>query len=377
MPNFMPSNLKKKLLQSWYSPRPYSFLIPLSGIYRTIISLRQFLYRANFKKITKFSVPVIVVGNLTVGGTGKTPLVIWLAKLLQEQGYQPGIVSRGYGGRASQYPQWVNAQSDPTVVGDEAALIAQKTNCPMVVDPKRVRAIKTLLDKTNCNIVISDDGLQHYAMARDIEIVVIDGERGFGNEYCLPAGSLREPLSRLQKVDFIISNGVKHHKDMELNATSEKSAFLSSSRTRGSRMTTKKLDSRIRGNDNNEKKLIFADKHPEFYTMQMKPGEIYNLLNPNLQLTHYQLPVHAVAGIGNPDRFFASLRKAGFFVIEHSFPDHHLYKPADFNFGQDALIIMTEKDAVKCKFFATENFWCLPIGLEIETNFTQDLLQKL
>lgn len=345
MPNSMHCNLKKRLLQSWYSPRPYSFLIPFSGIYRAVIASRQFLYRVGLKKINKVSVPIIVVGNLTVGGTGKTPLVIWLAKFLQEQGFKPGIVSRGYGGRAAQYPQWVTAKSDPSLVSDEAALIAQKTNCSMVVDPNRVRAVKTLLEKSDCSIVISDDGLQHYAMGRNIEIVVVDGERGFGNEFCLPAGPLREPLSRLKNVDFIISNG-------------------NPKRVIASEAKQSSCHSRARGN-------------PDFYSMQIKPGEIYNLLNPNLQLTHYQHPIHAVAGIGNPDRFFASLRKLGFFVIEHPFPDHHLYQPADLNFGQNAVIIMTEKDAVKCKSFASENFWCLPINLEVEEKFREGCLNRL
>lgn len=195
------------LLRKWYSSRPLFFwLIPFATVYRCIIFLRRWLYRHHWFKSTKFSVPVIVVGNITVGGTGKTPCVIALTKLLREAGFRPGIISRGYGGHALHYPQWVNPISDPALVGDEAVLLARATQCPVVVAPKRVLAAKELLTNTDCNVLLSDDGLQHYALARTLEIAVIDGQRRLGNGFCLPAGPLREPEKRLNEVDFIICN---------------------------------------------------------------------------------------------------------------------------------------------------------------------------
>ena len=172
----------------WYTDTPYKYLLmPLSKIYEGIVTIRKKYYRKKSTKNSEFNVPIIVIGNLTVGGTGKTPLTIWLANFLKQHGYKPGIVSRGYGGKAFIYPQTVNTDSDPTIVGDEPLLIAQHTQCPVIVDPNRVMAVRTLLKNNACDVVISDDGLQHYNLPRDIEILVIDGERRFGNGLCLPA----------------------------------------------------------------------------------------------------------------------------------------------------------------------------------------------
>jgi len=314
----------------WYQSHGLMILLlPFSWLFRSLVFLRRVLYRLGLKKSTRFPVPIIVVGNITVGGTGKTPLVAYLAKLLQSQEYRPGIVSRGYTGESDYWPRLVTAESDPTVVGDEAVMLQQQTGCPMVVGPDRVAAVKKLLSETDCNIVISDDGLQHYAMDRDIEIAVVDGIRQFGNRYCLPAGPLREPLSRLQHVDFVVTNG----------ATIE----------------------------NN-------------FTMHLQPGEIYNVANPSLHLSLEDCQDrawHAVAGIGHPERFFFQLEHLGFRIHGHHYPDHFRFSLKDIDFGDNTWVIMTEKDAVKCRSFANERHWCLPVQAELDSDFSTALLKRL
>jgi len=275
-------------------------------------------------------VPVIVIGNISVGGTGKTPLVIFLAQWLKSQGYQPGIVSRGYGGKATHWPQEVTADSDPILVGDEPVLIAKRTSCPMAVSPNRPEAVQKLINENKCNIIISDDGLQHYALGRDIEIAVINGQQKFGNGFLLPAGPLREPVSRLKSVDFVVTNG---------QGTFPFSTFK----------------------------------------MQLIPGEIYQVSHPmnKLNLDDIHQPIQAIAGIGNPQRFFDTLKSLNLQIIEHPFPDHHAFKLKDIDFGQDALILMTEKDAVKCQAFANERCWCLPVEAKVDAKFIQNLQKKL
>jgi tetraacyldisaccharide 4'-kinase len=192
----------------WYGNRLFALpLLPLSALFGSASALRRLFYRLRLKRVHHFDVPVVVVGNLTVGGTGKTPLVIWLSRHLAARGFRPGIVSRGYGGSARHWPQQVRADSDPVVVGDEAVLLAQRTGCPMCVSPHRSQAVETLLRHTDCDIVISDDGLQHLAMGRDLEILVVDGQRGLGNGFLLPAGPLRELPVRLRRADLAISSG--------------------------------------------------------------------------------------------------------------------------------------------------------------------------
>lgn len=291
------------LTKLWYKKSILSYcLLPFSYLYQVIITLRRLAYKKNIFKVTKFSVPVIVVGNITVGGTGKTPLVIYLADWLKQQGFKPGIVSRGYGGKAEHYPVKVSAQSDPVIVGDEPIIIAKHTACPVYVAPDRVAAVKQLLQENNCNIIISDDGLQHYALARDIEIVVIDGERRFGNEFCLPAGPLREPIKRLKKVDFIVCNtGYSPQPD--------------------------EYPMLLAGMDNSFTQVI----NPEI----TKSIEYFK-----------DKKIHAIAGIGNPVRFFNELNRMNLIITTHIFPDHYIFKAKDLNFGDDSIIIMTEKDAV-------------------------------
>ncbi|MGB5718018.1 MAG: tetraacyldisaccharide 4'-kinase, partial [Gammaproteobacteria bacterium] len=199
----------KRLDYYWYTRTPWLVVLtPLSLVYRVIVSLRRAAYKIDLLRSTRVPVPVIVVGNITVGGTGKTPLVVWLAEYLRGKGYKPGIISRGYGGTASNWPQQVRPDSDPGAVGDEAVLLAAKTGCPMSVAPDRVAAARALVEHGECDILLSDDGLQHYALQRDIEIAVVDGVRRFGSGFMIPAGPLREPVSRLQAVDLVVVNGL-------------------------------------------------------------------------------------------------------------------------------------------------------------------------
>jgi tetraacyldisaccharide 4'-kinase len=302
-------------------------LLPFSVLFWFAVNFRRLAYWLGIKKKYHFEIPVIVVGNITVGGTGKTPFVIWLAKLLQEQGFRPGIVSRGYGGKEFLIAERVDACADPRRVGDEAVLLARRANCPVMVSTNRVAAVQALLAETDCNVVISDDGLQHYRMSRQLEIIVVDGERRFGNQYFLPAGPLRESLSRLKKVDFVISQQGDTGYNMELC------------------------------------------------------GEYFIALdNSGIKKSSHEFansPVHAVAAIGNPQRFFSSLRKRGLNIIEHSFPDHYQYKNSDLDFGDDLPILITEKDAVKCQDFADKKIWYLPVEAKLDDSFTTALLNKI
>ena len=304
----------------WYKTNSFlsSILRPFSFLYRIIIGVRRCLYAIGIKKIKKFSVPIVVVGNITVGGSGKTPMVIWLANKLKKKGFYPGLVSRGYGGQENRFPRTVSTTSDPEKVGDEAVLLVMKTNCPMVVCRDRSAAVQKLLDNFCCDIVISDDGLQHYSLGRSIEIALLD-HRGFGNERCLPAGPLREPISRLNVVNFII-------------------------------------------------------------TKQLRSVEIYQLKNSKKKIRFdelQKLTVHAVAGIGNPEYFFQELKTLGARVITHSFPDHYFYRLEDFNFDDNYPIILTEKDAIKCKKFNNERLFCLSVDAVVHDQFQKDFFQHL
>lgn len=318
------------MLKTWQKKNFLAYLLwPLSFIYGSFIFFRRKLYQMHLLKTNYLSVPVIVVGNITIGGTGKTPVVIRLARFLKEKGWRPGIISRGYGGNTQHFPCLVHQNSNAREVGDEPLLIARHTACPTIIDPNRSRGAKSLLKRSNCNIVISDDGLQHLSLGRNIEIVVIDGQRRFGNKLCLPAGPLREPASRLNSVDFIVSKGTARINEFKLS-------------------------------------LI--------------PDYFYQLIQPKNKQSaeHFKMKtVHAVAGIGNPDQFFNSLRKLGLKIVEHPFPDHYLFKPRDFNYGNDAIIIMTEKDAVKCVGFVDARLWCLRTKIELDSNFLNAILNRI
>ncbi|TLY47549.1 MAG: tetraacyldisaccharide 4'-kinase [Gammaproteobacteria bacterium] len=318
------------MLNLWQKKSFLAYLLwPLSFVYSIFIFLRRKLYQLHFLKINYLTVPVIVVGNITIGGTGKTPVVIALACFLKEKGWRPGIISRGYGGNTKHFPCLVHQNSNAREVGDEPLLIAQHTACPTVIDPNRSRGAKSLLKRSNCNIVISDDGLQHLSLGRNIEIVVVDGERRFGNNFCLPAGPLREPVSRLNSVDFVIS-----------------------------------------------KEMTQANE----FKLSLIPDYFYQLIQTkNKQSADYFLnrKVHAVAGIGNPSQFFKTLRNLNLTIIEHPFPDHYQFKPRDFNFGDDAIVIMTEKDAIKCVGFVDTRLWCLKTKTDLDNNFLNTILSRI
>lgn len=319
----------KRIDEYWYRRSLWLWLLwPLSVLFCLLVVLRRQFYRAGILHSARVAVPVIVVGNITVGGSGKTPLVLWLAEYLQRHGYSPGLISRGYGGEAAHWPQTVNAESDPRVVGDEALLLARRSGCPMVVGPDRVAAATQLLAQHNVNIIISDDGLQHYHLRRDIEIAVLDGERRLANGLCLPAGPLREPPVRLKSVDFIVCNGEGRHGE---------------------------------------------------WAMQLEAGEALPLIGgEGKPVSDFSSsPVHAVAGIGNPKRFFASLRTLGLEPIEHPFPDHHPFRKGELEFGDNLPVLMTEKDAVKYLNYAGERHWYLPVNTRLPHEFGKRLLAAL
>ncbi|MBS0359636.1 MAG: tetraacyldisaccharide 4'-kinase [Proteobacteria bacterium] len=330
--------LSKWFPKIWYQESSWMKIFsPFSWVFLNIVKTRRFLYRKGLKSVTRLPVPVIVVGNITVGGVGKTPVVIQLAEWFKQNGLKPGLISRGYGGHAKQYPVIVHSDSDSTVVGDEALLLMRRTQCPMVVAPDRVAAAKLLLEKYDIDIILSDDGLQHYALARDIEIVVVDATRGYGNGLCLPVGPLREPISRMNEVDFVIFNGVN--------------------------------------------KVLGSEKFRErFYSMTIKPLQFINVLDSKLTQgkEYFQgKSLHAVAAIGNPQRFFRTLRDMGLEFTELEFPDHYHFMASDLEFSDNSLILMTEKDAMKCRGIANVNSWYLSVSAVIDGEFEKRVLEKL
>ncbi len=310
-------------------------LLPLSFLFGLVASLRRVLYRAGLLRTVRLPLPVIVVGNISVGGTGKTPLVLWLADFLRQQGYHPGVVSRGYSGGAGGAVA-VDVHSDPAVVGDEPLLLARKSGCPVWVGRDRVAAGSALLQAhPECDVLLSDDGLQHYRLDRDMEIVVVDGERKFGNGLLLPAGPLREGVSRLRSVDAVVVNGGSLRAVMQLR---------------------NEFEMRLEGE-------VFCSLHqPELRAKAVDFGG---------------KKLHAVAGIGNPQRFFAHLRRLGLAFEEHAFPDHCLFRPQDMDYQDADALLMTEKDAVKCAGFADERYWSLAVEAILPPAFGHTVLQKL
>jgi tetraacyldisaccharide 4'-kinase len=317
------------LERHWYRLTPVSLLLwPLSLIFCALVQLRRLLYRLGWLRQTRLAVPVIVVGNITVGGTGKTPLVIWLADFLRQAGYRPGIVTRGYRGNSQTWPVAVTPQTPAEQVGDEAVLLARRSGCPVFAGPDRVTAAQQHVLE-GCNVIVSDDGLQHYRLRRDLEIAVIDSTRRFGNRLCLPAGPLREPISRLRSVSLRVANGVPEAGELG---------------------------------------------------MALVPTGFYNLANKAQHALTGQFrtgPVHAVAGIGNPERFFSSLRGLGLKVIPHPFPDHHAFQGGDLEFDDDRPVILTEKDAVKCEPFANARCWVLAVEARPDVGLGEQTLQRL
>ncbi|MGQ3890396.1 tetraacyldisaccharide 4'-kinase [Legionella sp. CNM-4043-24] len=301
----------------WYGQSRWRWLLwPLSLIYQLIVRIRRFLLQTFVQRACP--VPLIVVGNLTVGGAGKTPLVIALVQAFQEKGFRVGVVTRGYGGSLKTFPHEVTADDSAHMVGDEPFLIARRCACPVVIAPRRVDAVRYLLNRHRSQIIISDDGLQHYAMGRSINIVVLDGMRGLGNGMCLPAGPLREPAGRLRQADLLVVN---------------------------------------QGN------------WPGAHTMTLDTAEFIHLPSGRKAgIQEMTTPVAAVAAIGNPGRFFHTLESLGLSCIPYPFPDHHPFTAQDLNTIQGT-VVMTEKDAVKCQPFAAEHWYYLPVNARLREPF--------
>lgn len=311
-------------------------LLPVSWLFALLSAARRQLYKFGFLKSYRLSVPVIVVGNINVGGTGKTPLVIWLVEQLQLAGYHPGVISRGYGGNVRQVAE-VKVSSLSSEVGDEPLLIALRTGCPVFVSPNRVSAADALLKAYPlCNVVVSDDGLQHYRMQRDVEIVVYDSAKRFGNGALLPAGPLRESITRLQSVDAVVCNGQAFQADLS------------------SQLAT--------------------------FEMQLEAADFYNLEDERVKCdakAFQHQTILAVAGIGNPERFFLKLQQLGLAFKQRAFSDHYAFQETDFSVLTEDVVVMTEKDAVKCKSFARSNFWVLPVSAAIKDDLMAVVLAKL
>jgi tetraacyldisaccharide 4'-kinase len=332
-------SIADRLVVAWYTPQltPLTAaLTPLSVVFRIAVAARRALYRGGALRAARLPVPVVVVGNVTVGGSGKTPLTIALARALEKRGWRPGIVSRGYGG-ANESPRAVEADSTPDEVGDEPVLLA-RNGMPVWVGRDRSAAARALLAvHSECNVIVADDGLQHYAMGRTVEVAVVDASRGLGNGFMLPAGPLREPASRLDEVDAVVRL---------MNTPNGPATRISS------RQSTLSLagDSFIRVNS-----PAVAAAAPAF---RMKG-------------------VHAIAGIGNPERFFEHLRSLGIDAFCRAFPDHHRFTPADLALPDASAILMTEKDAVKCVAFADDRCWALPVRAVIEDSLVTLIEERL
>jgi tetraacyldisaccharide 4'-kinase len=308
-------------------------LLPIAAVFIAIAALRRAAWRRGLLQTRHPGVPVIVVGNITAGGTGKTPLTLWLAQFLQKQGHQPGIVSRGYGA-ADHHARAVPLDGDPHDYGDEPCLLARRAGCPVWVGTDRVAVAQALLAAhPQTDVIISDDGLQHYRLARDFEIAVIDSARGLGNGWPLPAGPLREPASRLSEVDAVVVNG-------------------------------------------NDSKPAW----PQALVMTLNGNEFRNLQNPQhiVEAGHFKnRRVHAVAGIGNPQRFFEQLGRLGVSCMPHAFADHHAYTEADLAFAGNDEIVMSEKDAVKCETFANARQWALIVNAIPDPRLGEMILARL
>lgn len=324
------------LQKQWAGITPWhALLLPLSLLFGLLAGLRRVVFRLGLRRAVRLPVPVIVVGNITAGGAGKTPLVLWLAETLKKHGLRPGIVSRGYGGRVT-VPRPVEMDSDPETAGDEPVLLARRSGCPVWVGRDRVAAAQALLAAhPECDVLISDDGLQHYRLARDVEIAVVDGVRRFGNGLLLPAGPLREGVWRLATVDAVVVNGG---------------------------------DAAAGGGDKE-------------YNMRLAGDEFYSLKRPELRARPADFQgrrLHAVAGIGHPQRFFDHLASLGLTAIGHPFRDHHRFRLRDLTYPDADAVLMTEKDAVKCAaLIGADNCWVLAVQAEVDPALENRILGKL
>ena len=308
--------LSDRLLDAWYTGHPaLALLRPLESLYRRVVDKKRARFVAGEGDIYQAPVPVIVVGNITVGGTGKTPLILWMIEHCRSRGLKVGVVSRGYGARPPSFPWRVMPEQSAAQAGDEPLLIVQRTGVPLMIDPDRSQAVRALLAQEPLDLILSDDGLQHYRLARDLELVLIDAARGLGNRRCLPAGPLREPVERLQSVDALLYNGA-------------------------------------------------ASDREDGFGFQLQPSALVNLLTGERKpVDHFAQgqAVHAVAGIGNPQRFFNTLEGLHWRPIAHAFADHAVFSAQSLTFTPALPVIMTEKDAVKCRSFAADDWWYLAV----------------
>ena len=325
-------SLAERITAAWYTGHPaLSLLRPLERLYRAVVQRKRARFLAGEGAIYRAPVPVVVVGNITVGGTGKTPMILWLIEHCRRQGLRVGVVSRGYGAQPPQLPWRVQADQAASVAGDEPLLIVQRSGVPLMIDPDRGRAVAALLASEPLDLILSDDGLQHYRLARDLELVLIDAARGLGNRHCLPAGPLREPVERLHSVDALLYNG--------------------------------------------------ASSDPQDgYGFTLRPRTLVNLRSGEQRpLSHFPAgqALHAVAGIGNPQRFFNTLEGLHWRPVAHAFADHAPYSAELLNFSPALPVLMTEKDAVKCRAFAADDWWYLAVDAEPSAAFVAWFDQQL
>ncbi len=313
-----------RLQRAWYQGHPaLRLLAPLELLYRRVVEAKRRRFLEGASEAYRAPVPVIVVGNITVGGTGKTPLILWLIEHCRARGLRVGVVSRGYGASPPSLPWRVRPEQSAQQSGDEPLLIVQRTGVPLMIDPDRPRAVRRLLESEPLDLILCDDGLQHYRLARDLELVLIDAARGLGNGRCLPAGPLREPAARLDTVDAVLLNGA--HADS-------------------------------------------ADG----YAFALQPSALVELRSgERWPLDHFPpgQQLHAVAGIGNPQRFFATLEALHWRPIPHAFADHAAYAPEQLNFSPELPLVMTEKDAVKCRAFAPSGWSYLQVQASPSATF--------
>lgn len=305
-----------RLLDAWYRGHPaLTLLRPLEWLYRRVVQGKRARFLAGEGDIYRAPVPVLVVGNITVGGTGKTPLILFLIEHCRSRGLRVGVVSRGYGAKPPSLPWRVRSEHGAAQAGDEPLLIVQRTDVPLMIDPDRSHAVRALLAEEPLDLILCDDGLQHYRLARDLELVLIDAARGLGNRHCLPAGPLREPAERLSEVDAVLLNGAESDRE-------------------------------------------------DGFAFRLQPTALVNLASgERVALDHFPpgQAVHAVAGIGNPQRFFNTLEALNWRPVPHPFADHAQYDAARLSFEPSLPLLMTEKDAVKCRAFAAADWWYLAV----------------
>ncbi len=305
-----------RLLDAWYKGHPALVLLrPLECLYRRVVNRKRARFLAGQGNSYKAPVPVVVVGNITIGGTGKTPLILWMIDHCRARGLRVGVVSRGYGAKPPSLPWRVLPQQPAEHAGDEPLLIVNRTGVPLMIDPDRSQAVRTLLAEEPLDLILSDDGLQHYRLNRDLELVLIDAVRGLGNRRCLPAGPLREPVERLHSVDALLYNGAAADRD-------------------------------------------------DGFAFQLKPSALVNLVTGERRPVDHFPPgqqVHAVAGIGNPQRFFNTLEGLHWRPVPHAFADHAVFSAQALSFTPALPVVMTEKDAVKCASFAAPDWWYLAV----------------